>query len=108
WLMAKPRDVARAIADHRQRLLGERGDDELAAFADGTWRERLRIDHLEEKVILPAVQAGLYHPALAGDARPQDFRQAVEVHGLDAELILQHAPHRLAPGLRPEHADPQR
>src|SRR6185369_7441752 len=57
-LMAEPRDVACAIADHRQRLLGERGNDELASLADGTWRKRLRIDYLEQEMILPAVQAG--------------------------------------------------
>ena len=57
-------------------------------------------------MILPAVQAGLRHLALAGDAGPQDLRQAIEVDGLDAELILDHAPHGLAPRLGAEHADP--
>ncbi len=69
-LVAEPRDVARAIADHRQRLLGERRDDELATLLDRNRRERRGIDHLEQEMILPAVQAGLHHPALAGDARP--------------------------------------
>src|SRR5262249_31117675 len=69
WLMAEPRDIARAIADHRQRFLRKRGDDEFAAFADGTWYERLRIDHLEQKMILPAVQAGPRQVAFACDAR---------------------------------------
>ena len=35
-LVVEPRDVARAIADHRQRHFGQGGDDQLAGFPMGS------------------------------------------------------------------------
>src|SRR5262245_7825426 len=105
--VGKARDVARAIADHRQRLLGERRDDELSLGALGQDPAGLGIDDLEEKVVLPAVQAFL-RLAFHRYARPHDLGQAVDVDGAYSEAVLQLLPHGLAPGLGAEHADLER
>ena len=45
-------EVAGAVADQRQRLLGQRGEDELAL---GAGRDQLPVggvDHLDEEVVL--------------------------------------------------------
>src|SRR5580698_7034184 len=93
----EPRDVAGAVADHRQRLPGERGDDELAGSADGQRLHRVGIDDFEQEMVFPAMQAVLLDVTLAGDAGAEDFRQAVDVDRLDAEPRFEVAAHRLAP-----------
>ena len=87
-LVVEPRDIARAVAHHRQRFLGQRGDDQFAGFAGRHRLERLRVDHLEQEMILPAVQAVLRHVAFGGHARPDDLGQAVEIDRLDARAAL--------------------
>ena len=50
-------DVGRAVAQQRQRLLGQRRDHELARLAR---RDRLRavgVEHLDEEVVLVDVRA---------------------------------------------------
>ena len=69
---------------------------------------RLGVDDLEQEVILPAVQAVLHLAAFAGDARPDDLRQAVDVDRLDAEPRLDVAAHGVGPRLGAEDADVQR
>src|SRR5262252_10339914 len=85
WFVGKARDIAGAIAHHRQRLLGERGDDKLAGFAYRQGSESFGIDDLEQEVVLPAVQAVLRQVALGRDARAENFREPVDVDCLDAE-----------------------
>ncbi len=45
--------------------------------------------------------------AFDGNARPHDLGQAVDVDGMQVELGLDLAAHRLGPGLGAEDADPQ-
>ena len=59
-------------------------------------------------MILPAVQPVLLEIALAGNAGAEDFRQAIHVHGLDAEASFKIAPQRLAPRLGTKSAAAQR
>ena len=47
----------------------------------------VRVDHLDEEVVLPRVQA-LLRLALHRDARPHDLREAVDVHGLQPHARL--------------------
>ena len=54
------------------------------------------------------MESVLGNMTLAGDARPDDLRQAIEVDRLDAKLLFEIAAHRIAPGLGAEHADAQR
>src|ERR1700694_3355465 len=97
-------DVARAIAEHRQCLLGERRDDELARLALGDRPPAAGVDDLEEKMVLPAVQPVL-RLALDGYARPHDLGQAINVDRLQAKPDLDLAPHGLAPWLGAEQPD---
>ena len=105
--IAQTSNVARAVADHRQRLLGQRRDDQFAGLAHRQRLQRLRIDDLEQEMILPAVQPGLNAMALAGHTRPHDFGQAVDVNRLEPEPNLEIAAHGVAPRFRPKQPDPQ-
>jgi hypothetical protein len=98
--------VAGSIPDHRHRLLGEGRQDELALGALGQHFARVRVDDLRVEVVLEDVQAALLD-ALDADAGADDLGQAVDVVGADAALVLDPLAHRVAPGLRPEDADPQ-
>ena len=69
---------------------------------------RVGVDHFEQEMVLPAVQAVLHLPAFAGDARPDDLRQAVDVDRLDAEPRLDVAAHGVGPRLGAEDAGVQR
>src|SRR5208282_2673227 len=55
--IAQPSDIARSIANHRQRFLGERGDDQLAGFADRQRLQALGVDDFEDEMVFPTVQA---------------------------------------------------
>src|SRR5690606_24310705 len=94
----EPRDVARAVADHRKRLFGERGDDELAGMAFRDAAAGLGVDRLEKEVVLPAVKT-VAGRTFAGDARPHDLGKAVDVDRGEAEALLELLAHRLAPRL---------
>ena len=51
----EPCQVARAIADDRHRLLGQRGEDEFAALAVRQHAAALRVDDLGIEVVFPDV-----------------------------------------------------
>src|SRR5262249_8396110 len=59
-------------------------------------------------MILPDVQTVLRLVTFAGDARSDDLRQPINIHGLDGELVLELAAHALAPGLGAEAPVAQR
>src|SRR5262249_34487319 len=101
----KPREVARAIADHGQRFLGERGDDQLALLAVRERRAAARIDDLGEEVVLPEGEAVLSLDALGGDAGPDDLGQAGEIERRERGFSLDGSPELVGPGLGAEHAD---
>ena len=98
-------DVARAVAQERQRLLGQGREDELAVGAVLDALAGVGVDHLDEEVVLLDVQAVARLGALGGDARADDLRQAVDVQGDQAELGLEPLAHPLGPRLGAEHAD---
>ena len=62
------------------------------------------VDDLGQEVVFVDVEAVLLR-ALARDAGADDFRQAVDVDGLDAGAPLYLAAHILAPRLGPEYSD---
>ncbi len=106
-LAPEPGDVAGAVAEHRHRLAGQRGDHQLARLAVGHRLERLGVQALDEEVVLLQV-----HPAARGafaaDAGPDHLRQAVVVEGEDVELVLDLAAHVLGPGLAAEVPEAER
>ena len=104
----QPRQVARAVADHRQRLLGQRGEDQLAFLAVGQHRAGLGVDDLGVEMVLPDHRAVLGLDAFAGHARAHHFAQAVDVHRVQPGAHLDVVAHRLGPRLGAEDADLQR
>jgi hypothetical protein len=96
--------VAGAVAQQRQRLLRQRREDELA---DGFVRERLarlRIDDLDQEVVLVHVSAGPRLGALGRDAGAHHLREAVDVDGGQVESALDRLAQSLRPRLRAENA----
>ena len=101
-------EVAGAVADHRHRLLGERGEHQLAAFAVGQHLSGDRVDDLGVEVVFPDVRAVLVADELAGHARAHDLGQAIHVDRVDAQHALDLGAHLVGPRLGAEHAQPQR
>ena len=100
-LAAQDADIARAVAQQRERLLGDRGEDQLALRALRQNLAGVRVDDLGDEMVLVDVHAGLC-AALIGHARAGQLSQTVDIIGLDAEALLDILPHLLAPGLRAE------
>ncbi len=101
------RQVARAVADHRHRLLGERREDQLAERAVGQHGAGFRVDDLRVEVVFPDRRAVLGLGAFAGHARAHHLRQAVDVHRRQPHASLDHRAHLGRPRLRAEDADSQ-
>ena len=87
-------DVARAVAQQRQRLLGQRAEDELALGAVGQRLAGLGIDDLDEEVVLVDVRARRA-PRGTGPPRPGpiDLREPVDVDGRQPERALDRGAH---------------
>ena len=98
------REVPRAVADDRQGLLRQRGEDQFALAAVRQHFARVRIDDLGVEVILPDHRAVLGLHALTGHARAHHLAQAIDVHGLDAGAALDVAAHLLGPRFGAEDA----
>ena len=84
----QPGQVAGAVADDRQRLLGQRGEDQLAHLAVRQHRAGLGVDDLGVEVVLPDVQPVLGLDAFVGDAGPHHLGQAVDVDRVHVEGLL--------------------
>ncbi len=98
-------DVSRPVADERERLLRQRGEDEHALVALGERLARLGVDDLREEVVLVDVRARPLLHALAGDARSDDLREAVEVGRAHPEPGVDLGPHPLGPRLGSHHGE---
>ncbi len=96
-----------AKADDRHRLLGQRGEDQLALLALGQHAAGFGIDDLGQEMILPDRRAVLGLGAFLADAGADHLRQAVAIDGDQAEAALDLRPHALAPRLRPADRDAQ-
>ncbi len=78
----QPGEVAGAVADDRHRLLGQRGEDQLAERAVRQHLAGHRVDDLRVEVVLPDVQAVLGLHALVGHAGAHHLGQPVDVDGV--------------------------
>ena len=96
-------EIAGAVADDREGLLGEGGDDQFADLARGHRFQGLRIEDLDQEMILVDMQAVAF-PAFTGHARSHDLGQPVVVGGDDAEPFVDLPAHRLGPGFGAEQA----
>ena len=87
------------VADQRNPLLGQGGEHQLAGHAVAHGLQGLRVHDLRQEMILvhmqPAVQV-----AVRGHAWAHDLAEAVDIVGLDAQLLLDLVPHLLRPRLR--------
>ena len=100
--------VAGAVADDREGLLGQRGENQLAPRAFGQRRAGIGIDDLGVEVILPDVQPVLGLHAFHRHARTDHLREAVDVDRMHVESRLDLLPHGIGPGFRAEDADLER
>src|SRR5574343_1369809 len=100
--------IAGAVADDREGFLGQRGEDQFALFAVGQYFAGFRVDDLRVEMVFPDHRAVLGLDAFAGDARAHHFGQAVDVDGIDTELLLDLVAHALAPRLGTEDANLER
>ena len=99
-------DVAGAVAQQRHRLLQQGREDELALDALVERRTGLRIDDLDEEVVLVDVQAVARLEALGRDARTAHLRQPVEVDcAKPGQRALDLLAQALGPGLAAEQAE---
>ena len=96
--VAQRRDVAGAVADERQRALGEGREHELALLAHWPHRAGGRVDDLGQEMIVGHVQT-LARLALAGHAGTDDLGQSVDVVRRRPERALEGAPQPLGPRL---------
>jgi len=96
-------DVAGAVADHREGLFIDGGEDELALFAVRQHFAGIGVDDLGDELILADVHAALL-AAFIADAGALELREAVNVVCFDPELLLNVMTHLFAPGLRAEYS----
>ena len=99
-------DVAGAVAQKRQRLFKERGDNQLAGGARGQHLAGFGIDDLRDKMILPDVQPAAVF-TFSRNAGAGQLAHPVVVGGDDAEVFLNLLAHFGGAALRTEKADPQ-
>ena len=98
--------VAGTVAQDRHRLLAERGEDQLTLLARCDRLQRLRVDDLRIEHILPHMGTILVL-ALTTDTGTTHLRQAININGLDVQLLLQLPTDAPRPRLRTEEADTQ-
>jgi hypothetical protein len=74
----------------------------FADFTVGQHLAGLRVDDLRVEMVFPDVRTVLGLDALARHAGAHDLRQAVDIDGIDAEPLLDFAPHFVGPRLGAE------
>ena len=100
--------IAGTVADHRQGLFGQGGEQQLAVFAIRQRRAVVRVDYFRIEMVLPDGRAVGGFQTLHRHPRPHHFRKAVDIQGCDPETTLDFRPHRQRPRLGAEYANPQR
>ncbi len=100
------RPVPGSVADQRQPLFGEGGEDQFAGCVVAQRLPGMGVNDLRYEMVL-----GNVHTTVIGtlhrDARANDLRQAVDVVGLYAQFLLDLLPHLGSPGLGTQDTNPQ-
>ena len=91
------REIARAIADDRHRLLGERGKHQFARLTVRQHLPRLGIDYLRIEMILPDMQAIFCLDAFVGYARSHHLGEPVNIDRMHVERVFDLGTHRVGP-----------
>ena len=95
--------VAGAVTDEGHGLFSYAGEHKLALLALGKHLAGVGVDDLGDKVVLVNVESAVAL-ALKGDAGADHFTEAVDIPGLDLELVFNVPAHALGPGLCTEEA----
>ena len=98
--------VAGPVADDREGLFGQRGDDQFTNLARCYRFKGLRIEDLDQKVVFVDMQA-VALPAFSGNARPHDLGETVVIRRPDPQALVDLGAHGLRPGLGAEETVPQ-
>ncbi len=98
------REIPRAVADHREGLFGNGGEDQFARRSIRQGLAGLGVDDLGDEVVLENMQSVLRFNAFDGHSGTHHFAQAVDVHGLEVELAFNFLAHALGPGFGSENA----
>ena len=78
------RQVAGAVADHRQRLFGQRGEQQFALLAIIQRRAVVRVNDLRVEMIFPDGRTVDGFDTLHRHARPHHFGEPIDVQGRNA------------------------
>ena len=100
--------IAGAIANDREGFLGQGGNDDFAGFAIGNWLTGVHVHRFDQEVIFKDVQTMLGLDALDANAGADDFRQAININGVNAEPRFQLITHLLGPRFCAENANLER
>ncbi len=94
----KHRQIAREIADDRHSLPGEGSEDQFASLAVGENGAGYGIDDFRVEMVFPDCRAVFGFDTFLSDARPHDFRKAVDVNGIEIPAGFDFLPHGFCPG----------
>ena len=100
-------EVARAVANDGQGLLGQAGEHQLAHLAIGHWLAGFGMDDLWVKMVFPNRRTVLGFDAFTGHARAHDFAQAINVNRRDARALFNRTAHVIGPRLGAKNANAQ-
>ena len=104
----QPRQVARAIAHHRHRLLGQRGEHQFAPLALRQHRTGLGIDRSRGRNDPPRCAARPSSRRIRCATPGRSPRTSPTFDCIHVEAVLDFRAHRVGPGLGAENADLER
>ena len=102
------RQIAGAVANHREGFLGQRGEHQFAFGAVGQHFAGIGVDDFWVEMVFPNHRAVFGLNAFACHAGAHDFGQAVDVDSVQTQIALNFSAHALAPRLGTKNADLER
>ena len=89
-----------AVTDKRQPLLGQCGDDQFALHAVPQRFQGLLVHDFRQEMVLMDMKSPV-ELTVRCHTRSHDFTQAIDIVGMDSQLMLNLGPHPVRPGLSP-------
>ena len=97
-------EVARAVANDWERLLGEAGENQFALGIVGQHLTRFRIDNLGIEVIFPNGRTVFAIDKFLRNTRTHHLGQSINIRSIDTASSFNGAAHGIGPWLGPEDA----